>query len=139
MYSQSNEFLVVGRSDVDRDYFRLLFPTPRWTVHFRSSLAQAATFLRLRPLKVILSGDRLPDGTWGDLIDAVADSSNPPLVIVTSRCADERMWAEVLNRGGYDVLVEPFDAAEVRRVVTMALSRRPDANSVQELSVQAAV
>lgn len=139
MYSQSNELLVVGGSDVDCDYFRLLFPKPRWTVHFRTSLAQAGTLLRLRPVKVILSGDRLPDGTWGDLIDTVTDMPNPPRVIVTSRCADERMWAEVLNRGGYDVLVEPYDAAEVHRVVSMALSRRCDQNSVDEFSAQAAV
>jgi DNA-binding response OmpR family regulator len=28
-----------------------------------------------------------------------------------------KLWAEVLNLGGYDVLSKPFDPVEVRRVV----------------------
>jgi DNA-binding response OmpR family regulator len=43
-----------------------------------------------------------------------------PLLLVTSRHADENLWAEVLNLGGYDVLLKPFDGAEVTRVVAMA-------------------
>jgi hypothetical protein len=30
------------------------------------------------------------------------------------------LWAEVLNLGGYDVLLKPFDRAEVVRVAGMA-------------------
>jgi hypothetical protein len=30
------------------------------------------------------------------------------------------MWAEVLNLGAYDVLAQPFDPAEVFRVLTAA-------------------
>ncbi len=43
-----------------------------------------------------------------------------PNLIVTSRLADEGLWAEVLNLGGYDVLAQPFDAEEVYRVVFLA-------------------
>lgn len=34
--------------------------------------------------------------------------------------ADERLWAEVLNLGGYDVLPTPFEPDEVTRVCTGA-------------------
>ena len=34
--------------------------------------------------------------------------------------ADERLWAEALNLGAYDVLAKPFDRTEVMRVVSMA-------------------
>jgi DNA-binding response OmpR family regulator len=43
-----------------------------------------------------------------------------PLLIVTSRLADEHLWAEVLNLGGYDVLMKPFDRLEVLRVISLA-------------------
>jgi len=36
---------------------------------------------------------------------------------VTSRLADERLWAEALNLGAYDVLAKPFDSTEAMRVV----------------------
>ena len=46
--------------------------------------------------------------------------SHPPMLIVTSRTADDRLWAEALNLGAYDVLAKPFDQSEVTRVVSLA-------------------
>jgi DNA-binding response OmpR family regulator len=43
-----------------------------------------------------------------------------PTLIVTSRLADDELWAEVLNLGAYDVLAQPFDPDEVYRVVFLA-------------------
>ena len=62
----------------------------------------------------------LPDGSWKDVIDRTARAANPPAVIVTSRLADDRLWSEVLNRGGYNVLLKPFRALEVLRDVNLA-------------------
>jgi len=36
---------------------------------------------------------------------------------VVSRLADERLWAEALNPGAYDMLLTPFEAEEVFRVI----------------------
>ena len=47
----------------------------------------------------------------------------PPNLIVFSRLADERLWAEVLNLGGFDVLMTPFEPEEVLRVDFAAWSR----------------
>jgi len=33
------------------------------------------------------------------------------------------MWLDVLEEGGYDVLVEPFEHEEVRRIVEAAAAR----------------
>jgi hypothetical protein len=40
-----------------------------------------------------------------------------PLLVVTSRLADEYLWVEVLNLDGHDVLAKPFRAAEAQRVL----------------------
>jgi DNA-binding response OmpR family regulator len=48
--------------------------------------------------------------------------ANPPNLIVSSRLADEKLWTEVLDSGGYDVLPTPFDPTEVSRVTTAALA-----------------
>ena len=63
---------------------------------------------------VVICERSLPDGEWKDLL------GKTPRLIVTSHAADEALWAEVLNLGGYDVLAQPFDEQEVRRVLTMA-------------------
>ena len=46
--------------------------------------------------------------------------SIPPQLIVADRLADDALWAEVLNLGGYDLLMTPFEPEEVWRVVSMA-------------------
>ncbi len=81
---------------------------------------EAVTALCRDRIAVVLCECDLPDGKWKDLLSQVAPMSDPPCLIVTSRVADERLWAEVLNLGGYDVLAKPFDAQEVRRVVALA-------------------
>jgi len=60
---------------------------------------------------VIFCEPALPDGTWQDLLDFSRK------VVVVSRLADESVWADVLNRGGYDVLASPLEERAVRDVL----------------------
>ena len=56
---------------------------------------------------------------------------DPPFLIVASRLADERLWAEALNLGAYDVLAKPFDSTEVTRIVGMAWLRWKDRHAIR--------
>jgi DNA-binding NtrC family response regulator len=76
-------------------------------------------------VSAIICEERLPDGTWLDVLDSVAkESPLPPLLIVASRVADAALWGSVLNVGGYDLLAKPFDETEVRWVLESALADR---------------
>ena len=57
---------------------------------------------------------------WKDILSYLAEVLDPPLLVITSRM-DERLWAEAINLGSWDVLVKPFNGAEVRRVVSSGL------------------
>ena len=59
--------------------------------------------------------------------------NDPPLLIVTSRLADDRLWTEALNLGAYDVIAKPFDRKEVDRVLNLAWARWSRSNSVRSL------
>jgi hypothetical protein len=56
------------------------------------------------------------DGNWEDLLKATARLLAPPSLIVIYRLADASLWAQVLNLGGFDVLMTPFEPEEVLRV-----------------------
>lgn len=73
---------------------------------------------------VVLCEAELPDASWRDVIGCAEAVFDPPLVIVTARLADNRLWAEVLNEGGQDVLAKPFRSAEVLYSLTSSLRRR---------------
>ena len=70
---------------------------------------------------------------WRDIVSYLADGCDPPRVIVVSAVVESRLFAEVLNVGGFDVVTKPFSEAEIRRVLSSARSsssqtfRRPPA------------
>ena len=51
----------------------------------------------------------------------LAHEVHPPRLVVATWLADDRLWAEVLDLGGFDVLQKPFEARELFRVVSLAL------------------
>jgi DNA-binding response OmpR family regulator len=91
-----------------------------WTMHRASTLSDSKQLLRRHSIGVVVCDRDLPPHSWKDLLSEVAGLPKPPLIIVTSRHADDYLWAEALNLGAYDVLPKPFDAAEVRRTVRIA-------------------
>src|ERR1035441_5193025 len=82
-----------------------------------------ATILAVSPLPADRVRLREIDGNWEDLLKATARLPDPPNLIVFSRLADESLWARVLNLGGFDVLMTPFEPEEVLRVTFSAWSR----------------
>jgi DNA-binding NtrC family response regulator len=79
--------------------------------------------LRRDSYEVILTEAGLPDGDWLDVLQLARNSAVESEVIVTDPHADARFWSEALNRGAYDLVVQPFDQAEVRRILYNACSR----------------
>jgi len=113
--------LVVGGFDSDLIALLRILSDKDWTLLWHTTRADAVETLERRPVDAVLCDRELPDGDWKDLLGSAASVANPPRVIVTARFANERLWAEVLHLGGFDVLSKPFDAGEVKRAMSLAL------------------
>ncbi len=112
--------LAVSPDGSDSQYLRSVFGGRNWNIQRASSVREATRLLNVSRPNLILCEKDLPDGCWKDLVRETGGKQYPSPVVVVSRNADERTWAEVLNMGGYDMLQKPFDDMEVLRVVTMA-------------------
>lgn len=113
--------LAVLSAGEDRTSLAGILPGSEWTLHFARVLSEARTLLRRSHVDVVISDSRLSDGLcWKDLLGEIQAMGGPPPLIVADRLADEYLWAEVLNLGGYDLLAKPFDAREVRHAVGAA-------------------
>ena len=104
----------------DHKMLRRILRDAPWNIVAASTYANAIARLTWDPVSIVVCERELPGGTWQDVLNHSAKKPEPPLLIVTSRLADEYLWVEVLNLGGYDVLAKPFDGEEVRRVLTGA-------------------
>ena len=94
-----------------------------WPLSPTLSLSSGAAALRKSEFAVVLCERDLAPGSWKDLLPILAGLANPPLLIVTSRHADNYLWAEALNLGAYDVVAKPFDRDEVVLAVSLACLR----------------
>lgn len=87
-------------------------------------LSSAKRVLDNGGFRVVITERDLPDGDWLNVLCSVQRVEAPPLLIVISRFADERLWVEVLNHSGFDVLPKPLVRSEVCRVMGHALGSR---------------
>ena len=92
-------------------------------VHVRN-LKDAASKLETGDFQVVVTEANFEDGTWLDLLQLTRSLGTE--LVVTDPWADGRFWAEAINLGAYDLLAQPFDETEVRRLIGMALLGRED-------------
>jgi len=89
-----------------------------------SDFLEARRKLRDETFDILLADAELHDGTWRDILRLNLRLHQPCEMIVCSPSGDEELWAEALQRGAYDLLVEPFSRQEVYRIIRSALDNR---------------
>ncbi len=113
--------LVVGSSEQDYDSLADILRVD-CLLHRASDRKEAIRLLRSIKPHAVICEEVLADGDWrGLLVDLQREGTTP--LIVTSRIANDRLWAEVLNLGAYDLVATPFARDEISRVVKMAARR----------------
>jgi DNA-binding NtrC family response regulator len=117
--SETITILSVSPYREDHDYLQGIFGHSSWTVLPASDLTIARRLLH-RGVSVVLCECDLKPGTWIEVLGQAQSLPVAPSVIVTSRLADDRLWAEALNLGAYDVLAKPFERSELLRSVRLA-------------------
>jgi DNA-binding NtrC family response regulator len=95
-------------------------PAFKWHIQPQPSVQAVMEAIGQQPIAVVICDRDWVADDWKALLDEFAALSHPPMLIVTSRLADDRLWAEALNLGAYDVIAKPFDACEVVRIAGLA-------------------
>jgi DNA-binding response OmpR family regulator len=105
--------LAIGSSVEDLSFLAYRFKEAEWTLHTAHTYREALAELSWNRVPVVLCECPLPDGNWKDVLSQLAPLPDRPRLIVFSRHADEGLWTEVLNLGGFDLLATPFRDAEL--------------------------
>src|SRR3954463_14616413 len=92
--TESITILSVSPHEQDHSPVKGLFGNSRWTVLTASNISTARALLQEHDTSVVVCECELMPGTWIDVLDHIRALSNPPVLIVTSRLADDRLWAE---------------------------------------------
>ncbi|HTM51689.1 MAG TPA: hypothetical protein VL285_23505 [Bryobacteraceae bacterium] len=117
----NSKVLFITPHDQDADSLTKMLAGSRPIVHARS-LKEAAGKLSASDFGVVLTEANLEDGTWLDVLEL--SSRFGMQVVVTEAWADARFWAKAINLGAFDLVVQPFRAVEVSRVLASACAQR---------------
>lgn len=112
--------LLVGEYENDRSLIYDVFKRFGWKLFEARNRQRAMKYLASNPVQVVITESDVPNWNWKRVLCDLRSMTKPPELIVTSRTADESLWAEVLNIGGYDVMAQPFEEYEVERVIASA-------------------
>ena len=119
--AERTQILVLVSDHDEQTSLRGILDRSTWEMRTASTWQQARRALDESAIAVIIADPELADGhSWRDIADSTIGLYHRPALIVASRFGDERLWAEVLNLGGFDVILKPFVAKEVLHSVSMA-------------------
>lgn len=116
--------LLVSPDPNDRAVLEPMFRGRNWRLGAVESLPAALEFLRKSAVPLVIAERDLVLGGWRELLQETQNLSGTPRLVVISRMADERLWSEVLNLGGHDVLAKPLRESEVLWVCNHILGSR---------------
>jgi DNA-binding response OmpR family regulator len=112
--------LLVGDFENDRLLIHEIFRKPGWKLYELKDRRKALDYLTSHPVHVVISEAETPRWNWRRILSDLRLLNRPPQLIVTSRKADDCLWAEVLNVGAFDLLLQPLDREEAERVISFA-------------------
>jgi DNA-binding NtrC family response regulator len=120
--TNTNQVTVLAVSPFEEDHLSLqrICSHSSWKLHQARNYREALACLEKNQISVIISECEVPPYNWRILLNHLADGEHPPRLIVTSWHADDHLWAEVLNVGGFDVLRKPFEPRGLYQVVSLA-------------------
>jgi DNA-binding NtrC family response regulator len=115
--------LLVSSRTEDHGSLRDIFDGSKWELRGAWTASEGRTVIQRdhREIPVVICQHSLPDGDWKLMLAGLDRLEVRPSLIVSSRLADDRLWAEVLNLGAFDLLLgAPFEQEEVLRVTESA-------------------
>jgi hypothetical protein len=138
---EARRVLILGvLPNAEGDSLREILATSR-CYDFRCVSSPAMARLALADCSpgIVVTLDRFESGqTWKDVLAAIAFAGAQPTVLVSSRLADDRLWAEVLNHGGFDVIEVPYRRSEVLYAIGFAWRAGPSEHEPRPMAASAA-
>ena len=97
-----------------------LVESERIRIYHAAGLEDAASKLKLTRSRVLLSNTNFRGGDWRDALELSQHVRPQAALVVASHLADDQLWLGVLERGAYDLIVKPFQAEDLCRVLRNA-------------------
>ena len=122
--------LVLSMSLEDRFVLERLGKQHDWELQFTSSPREGVRLASQSHFELILCDRNQPGYPWREVMDRLAACSPRSCILLVSPVSDDNLWRDVLQRGGYDVLIRPLREESALHAVEAVLRFICPENSV---------
>lgn len=98
----------------------LVLKTASIRIHPAASVEQAQSLMIATDARVLLVQVDSLDGGWEAAAEMIGRLRPPRALVVAGPLIDEHFWISALEGGAFDVVLMPFEAEELRRVIENA-------------------
>jgi DNA-binding NarL/FixJ family response regulator len=102
------------------DLVSTLVASTQIRIHHADTLDYAKARLQATKARIMLTDVTFERGGWEDAMRMAASLPLRTAVVLVSPLADQRLWIDALECGAYDLILEPFDADELRWILENA-------------------
>jgi CheY-like chemotaxis protein len=113
--------LAVSVSLGDRFLLQDLAKQHDWEVLFTQSPRDAFSLVSKSYFELILCDCKQHGFPWREVMDRLAQGSPQSCILLVSPVKDDYLWRDVLQHGGYDVLIRPLREVAVLHLVDAAI------------------
>jgi FixJ family two-component response regulator len=111
--------IVTSRAEDVADLKAILHDTP-WELAGIPRIEDAAIALKEASAPILLFDRDTAGACWQDTMKRLIKSRRSACVILLSSVADQYLWDEVVQQGGFDVLARPFRKEQVLSALVFA-------------------
>lgn len=114
------DVLYISRHDTDSTALSKILRGTHWNLLRVRTCSEALATLDTVLVPVVMTDQEI-DCDWKQIVGKVIHSPHPAPIIVTSEKRDWKLWEEVIDRGGFEVLCKPFERATTVTMLDAAL------------------
>ena len=105
----------------DRFLLERLGEQHNWSLRVADSPREGFRLASQSHFEVILCDRHQPGYPWREVMDRLAKSSPRSCVLLVSPVKEDHLWSDVLEQGGYDILIRPLREGVVLHVIDAAI------------------
>lgn len=109
--------LVLSMSFEDRILLQRLGKQHDWELRFTYSPREGFNLASRCHFQLILCDHNQPGYPWREVMDRLAACSPQSRILLVSPVNDDYLWRDVIQQGGYDVLLRPLREESALRAV----------------------
>jgi DNA-binding NtrC family response regulator len=115
--------LLISNGRSDAEMFRSVLEESNTRLTVARCCHDAVSALVREAFAVIVCEERLPDGSWKDVLGHIAPFPEAPRLVVIAPELRESLYGEALSMGAWDLLLRPLQREETRRILQLGCEK----------------